>query len=73
MAKYLVSKVFITDPEHSVDGKKHKTTKYYSVMNVPGFGPMVAWVKKKDAMVFTSKREANKVAKQRDDLNIVEL
>ena len=65
--RYIVSIVIITEPRYSVDGKKHRTTNYYSSESSLFGHNMSNWVReKKKAKIFDSKREANRIAKRFD-------
>lgn len=62
---YIVCQKIITKPENSVDGKKHIHINYFKGMERYSFGDVIAWDKsKKDAVKFTNKHNANKIAKR---------
>lgn len=63
--KYIIGKTYVTEAKHSVDGKKHTRTTYYSGMIDIGMG-MVAqnWATKKEALRFITKRQAQQVLRR---------
>lgn len=61
---YVVCLPVVTEAKYSADGKKHTYNNYYTGLEIYSFGTVVAWGNFNDAVMFTSKREANKVAKK---------
>ena len=62
---YIVCTKIITEAKYSVDGKKHIHTNYFKGVETYSFGDVVIWDKnKKDAVKFTDKHNANKIAKR---------
>lgn len=61
---FVVCLPVVTEAKYSVDGKKHTHTNYYTGLETYSFGSVVAWGKLEDAVIFTNKREANKIAKE---------
>ena len=69
--KYFIATKLVTEPKHSVDGKRHVKTLYYAGSIKSPFGDIVQWGKKRDA-VAVGKREANKLMKRWDDSWLIE-
>ena len=62
---YIVCIKIITEAKNSIDGKKHTRTNYFKGIETYSFGDVVAWDNsKRNAVRFTSKREAITVAKR---------
>lgn len=60
---FVVCLPVVTEAKYSVDGKKHTYDNYYTGLEMYSFGAVVAWGSFNNAVIFTSKREADKVAK----------
>lgn len=61
----LYVKKIITKPENSVDGKKHTHTNYFKGIENYSFGDVITWDNnKQNAVKFTGKYGANKIAKR---------
>lgn len=63
--KYLIGKKYVTEPKHSVDGKRHVRTTYYAGTCDVGLGMQAQmWEKKQKALRFITKRQAQTVLRR---------
>ena len=70
MAQYAIKKPLVVKKEHSVDGKSHRKTLWYQGCMDFGFGSCPVWSKRQDRKIFSTKSEANKIAKRFSDIGI---
>ena len=62
---YVVYTIIKTDARHSIDGKAHRTTNYYTGSETLLGCNMTNWKRGcRNAKVFESKKEANYIAKR---------
>lgn len=75
MPKYAIKMPYLTKAKDSVDGKAHRNTLWFAGEMDLFFAIGPTWGAKRDRVIFSTKAEANKIAKKywQDGVEVVKV